>query len=312
MKKPAPRHGLSLERFAHAKTSSYDKKKAKEKEFALNAKKVNKYRKLKQRLAKAGKLRPLTNTLEQVLEDEKRPAQKASKSMEGDSSPHSRAKGGIAGLELDRIVARAGPVPDEDSDDFHDVEMVGDKSDESDEEPAPAGRAQERVHPAMSSGRQMPGPQDKRANSTGGRGRGPVDATDKQGVQEEHLHPNLLHQPAGATVEPPSGSQANGSERARKNRTETNSHEGKHRRSKPPSRMQRIAAEVQARKDAEAKVREARKADLEAHKLRVAEVEKQRKQQTKLLRKRTRLGQPVMRYRMDKLLGQLQAESQGS
>ncbi len=64
--------------------------------------------------------------------------------------------------------------------------------------------------------------------------------------------------------------------------------------------------------DAEAKVREARKAELVAHKLRVAEVEKQRKQQTKLLRKRTRLGQPVMRYRMDKLLGQLQAESQGS
>lgn len=64
--------------------------------------------------------------------------------------------------------------------------------------------------------------------------------------------------------------------------------------------------------DADAKVREARKAEVEAHKLRVAKVEKQRKQQTKLLRKRTRLGQPVMRYRMDKLLGQLQAEAQGS
>jgi hypothetical protein len=45
-----------LERFAHAKTSTYDKKKKKEKEFALNAKKVNKYRKLKQRLAQIGRL----------------------------------------------------------------------------------------------------------------------------------------------------------------------------------------------------------------------------------------------------------------
>ncbi|BDA46347.1 hypothetical protein COCOBI_08-4390 [Coccomyxa sp. Obi] len=306
MKKPAPRQGLSLERFAHAKTSSYDKKKAKEKEFALNAKKVNKYRKLKQRLAKAGKLRPLTNTLEQDFEDEEVPGRKAPIFTEGDSSPHSRAKGGVAGLELDRIVSRAGPVPDEDSDD---LQMIGD---DSDEEPAPAGRAQDRMHPAMPSGRQMPGPYDQQANSEGGSRRGPVEDKEKQGPQQEHLHPNAWHQPAGANVEPPSGNRGNGSERVRNDRTEANKHQGKHRRSRPASRMQRIAAEVQARKDAEAKAREARKADLEAHKLRVAEVEKQRKQQTKLLRKRTRLGQPVMRYRMDKLLGQLQAEAQGS
>ena len=133
MKKPAPQQGLSLERFAHAKTSSYDKKKAKEKEFALNAKKVNKYRKLKQRLAKAGKLRPLSNTLEQVqftrkvgqccppksstsalvsskqtnflqvFEGEELPARKVSKFMESDSSPQSPAK---AGFDLDRILSR--------------------------------------------------------------------------------------------------------------------------------------------------------------------------------------------------------------
>ena len=48
--------GLSLERFAGAKQSSYDKKAKKAKELALNAKKVNKYRKLKQRLASKGLL----------------------------------------------------------------------------------------------------------------------------------------------------------------------------------------------------------------------------------------------------------------
>lgn len=50
--------GLSLERFAKAKQSSYDKKAKKAKELALNAKKVNKYRKLKQKLAAKGLLAP--------------------------------------------------------------------------------------------------------------------------------------------------------------------------------------------------------------------------------------------------------------
>ena len=47
---------------------------------------------------------------------------------------------------------------------------------------------------------------------------------------------------------------------------------------------------------------------IEQHQKKVAMDEKRRKQQTKLLRKRTRQGQPVMRYRMDKILGQLQSE----
>ncbi len=38
---------LSLERFASAKRSGYDKQRRVQREFALNAKKVNKYRKLK-------------------------------------------------------------------------------------------------------------------------------------------------------------------------------------------------------------------------------------------------------------------------
>ena len=49
----------------------------------------------------------------------------------------------------------------------------------------------------------------------------------------------------------------------------------------------------------------AQKAAAERH-ARVAEVEKQRKQQTSLLRKKTRSGQPVMKHRIDKLLETLQ------
>lgn len=67
MKTPGAQRGLSLERFAHAKTNFYDKRKRKEKEFALNAKKINRYRKLKNRLAVAGKLQPFTQAVEQVL-----------------------------------------------------------------------------------------------------------------------------------------------------------------------------------------------------------------------------------------------------
>lgn len=39
---------------------------------------------------------------------------------------------------------------------------------------------------------------------------------------------------------------------------------------------------------------------------RVAEMERQRKQQTSLLRKKTRSGQPVMKHRIDRLLETLQ------
>ena len=48
--------GLSLEKFAGAKLSTHDKQLAKDKKQALVAGRVNKYKKLKQRLAKEGTL----------------------------------------------------------------------------------------------------------------------------------------------------------------------------------------------------------------------------------------------------------------
>lgn len=48
--------GLTLERFAAAKSSGYNKREKKEKQFALDAKQVNKYRKLKQKLQQQGML----------------------------------------------------------------------------------------------------------------------------------------------------------------------------------------------------------------------------------------------------------------
>ena len=62
--------------------------------------------------------------------------------------------------------------------------------------------------------------------------------------------------------------------------------------------------------DAEVEARERKRKEIEERRGRVAAAEKERKQATKLLRKRTRQGQPVMRFRMDKILSQLQAEQQ--
>lgn len=68
------------------------------------------------------------------------------------------------------------------------------------------------------------------------------------------------------------------------------------------------AAAVQAAAAAE---REAARAAAAEHRARVAAAEAQRRAQAALLRKRTRRGQPVMRFHIDKLLGQLQAEAGG-
>ena len=50
------KQGLTLERFAAAKSSGYNKRERKEKQSALDAKKVNKYRKLKRKLQQQGTL----------------------------------------------------------------------------------------------------------------------------------------------------------------------------------------------------------------------------------------------------------------
>ena len=56
--------GLTLERFAAAKSSSYSKQEKKEKQFALDARQVNKYRKLKQKLQQQGLLPGVSQVLE--------------------------------------------------------------------------------------------------------------------------------------------------------------------------------------------------------------------------------------------------------
>lgn len=58
--------GLSLEKFAAAKNSTYDKQRRKEREDNLRAGKINKYRKLKAKLQRSGELHGTNYT--EVLE----------------------------------------------------------------------------------------------------------------------------------------------------------------------------------------------------------------------------------------------------
>jgi hypothetical protein len=60
------RSGISLQRFAAAKKNRYDKKAKLEKTAALNAKRVNKYRKLKAKLEVEGQLKPFLPKHSQV------------------------------------------------------------------------------------------------------------------------------------------------------------------------------------------------------------------------------------------------------
>ena len=59
---------------------------------------------------------------------------------------------------------------------------------------------------------------------------------------------------------------------------------------------------------AEAEARAARQRDIEERKAKAAQAQQQRKLQTNVLRKKTRTGQPVMKYRINQLLDKLQHE----
>ncbi|KAK9842764.1 hypothetical protein WJX74_002017 [Apatococcus lobatus] len=81
---------------------------------------------------------------------------------------------------------------------------------------------------------------------------------------------------------------------------------GHRRKQKPASALQRIAASVQAQKEAESREREATRQAAAEHRARVAASHAQRKQRTQVLRKRTSSGQPVMKYRIEGMLSALE------
>jgi len=81
---------------------------------------------------------------------------------------------------------------------------------------------------------------------------------------------------------------------------------GKQKPWKPPSQVEVLAEKVAAEKSAKRKEGEKAAAAARERQKKVAVVEKQRKKQKGLFLKRTKRGQPVMKHRIDKILGQLQ------
>lgn len=63
-----------------------------------------------------------------------------------------------------------------------------------------------------------------------------------------------------------------------------------------------MKAGVAAPQEAQRREREERRRAAEEHRARVAEAQAARRQTANLFRKRTRLGQPVMKYRIENLL----------
>lgn len=232
--KSSNRHprGLTLERFAAAKSSGYNKRDKKEKQFALDAKKVNKYRKLKSKLQQKGML--------------------PSRSQE-DQQETARLK---------RIQDRPGP-------------SLSDTMDEESE----ASDVNEQQH-------QLP-----HASRNPEQSRNSVTAMQHQTIKATH-GPKLASGPFP---------------QSHHSTQELHTQSGKANRHKrqPESHLQKLANQVQADKEAVLQEQQAAQKQAAERRERVAKVEKQRKQQTALLRKKTRTGQPIMKHRIDKLLDAL-------
>lgn len=78
------------------------------------------------------------------------------------------------------------------------------------------------------------------------------------------------------------------------------------RKPKPASQLQRIAQEKEAEQEEQRRQKEEQRLAAEKRREEVAQARQRRKQQTTQFRKRTRTGQPVMKYRIGKVLEKLQ------
>jgi hypothetical protein len=256
-KRPKLHAGLSLDDFAEAKKSGYDKKHRKEKEFALNAKKVNRYKKLKQKLARQGRLQP--STVPQSVEEDEHPAER-----------------GHSASDTARARARAGPPPDDSDVSSSDAEEPQQQHDQ--DQSTASIQVHDHLHKPW-------------AVNAGNR--------DSRTTHHKHIQQDELPGPPGLSGEPA----VHNADAA----TLSTKH-SKYRRQKPPSRLLRVAEASEAKKKAEAEARAAKQRDIEERQAKAAQAQQHRKQQTNALRKKTRTGQPVMKYRINQLLDKLQHE----
>lgn len=228
--------GLTLERFAAAKSSGYNKRERIDKQFALDAKKVNKYRKLKSKLQQKGVLSGASQADQQEA------------------------------VRLRKIQERAGsPL----ADDMDEESELNDIIQQQHQLPHAKERAELEDGFATASQHQ---PSASRH-----------DAAQAPSLPLTHTH---SAQQTASQLKP---GKAN-----------------RHKRQKPESHLQKLANQVQADKEAALQEQQMAQRAAAERRAKVADVEKQRKKQTTLLRKKTRSGQPVMKHRIDKILDALQ------
>ncbi|KAL3136954.1 hypothetical protein ABBQ32_006558 [Trebouxia sp. C0010 RCD-2024] len=226
--------GLTLERFAAAKSSGYNKREKKEKQFALDAKKVNKYRKLKQKLQQQGMLPGVSQAEQQETIQQRRLLERAGSPAADGSDDDADADQSAQPRHDDNAASQQNQMFKKQSDCIVDG-VIAARQNHAD------------VHASVD------------------RSQGPV--------QQSH---------------------------------DANQSHKQHRRQKPESHLQKLAKQIQADKDAAMQNQQQAQREAAERRARVAEVEKQRKRQTSLLRKKTRSGQPIMKHRIDKLLDALQ------
>ncbi|GAB4822522.1 hypothetical protein N2152v2_009568 [Parachlorella kessleri] len=222
--------GISIEKFAKAKSSGYDKRAIQEKERALNAKKVNKYKKLKQR-----------------LQDKLQPPPRLAAVLRGGEGEESE-------LEEQQKLSHPPKIP-------------------RDAAPAVSPAAAE---PATAGA--VPG--SPPAAGTAAAHRREPDGGIQPALQDDRL-----------------------AERQHKQRQQGKGAQ----RQKPTSQLQRLAADVQVKKEAEQREREERDRQAAERRAKLEEDRKRRATQNKMFRKKTHSGQPLMKYRLEKVLGKLGA-----
>mmetsp|Transcript_4258 Transcript_4258/g.4912 ORF Transcript_4258/g.4912 Transcript_4258/m.4912 type:complete len:220 (-) Transcript_4258:496-1155(-) len=210
-KKQRRKHAISLSSFADAKKSTYDKSAKIAKQFNLNAKKVNKYRKWKQREI-------------------------------GDATPS------FTSLNVHP----------------HDLE--------SDQQREQQQRGQEEIEP---------------------------DTQDSDGAVEEQEPAEDRHAAKNAKIRH-AGQRGTGDE------THSNTKPAK--KQKPRSVIERLAQKNADRESERQKERERIQAEREERERGIQAAKKKRLQYTKSIKKKTNKGQPLMRDRIEQLLGKIQAQ----
>uniref|UniRef100_A0A7S0WRI4 rRNA-processing protein FYV7 n=1 Tax=Chlamydomonas leiostraca TaxID=1034604 RepID=A0A7S0WRI4_9CHLO len=287
--------GLSLERFARAKSSGYDKRTVLEKAHKKKLNKIGKYKRLLHRMETQGKaahdrtldVKDNVEALEQELfgTGDKRPREQQGSAQQPGKKAKQQHTQGMKSHAV-KPVPKQQAAHDSDDEELQGSEDAGPSSDDQgagSEEPGSAGDEEEEQQAWQKRSQGHAGPSglaQKHQQQSGKQQQQQQDRKQAQQQQEEgdkdkaHAAPGSKH---GGGEEQP----------------------------RHLSRGQRLAQEAAARKAEKQAAREEAAKRRAEHEAKVAAAQKLRQAEKRQFFKRTRTGQPLMRYRMEKILNQL-------